>query len=174
MRRQGSRALVRPAVTWKSIGPAPPLLAKCLVSGDKFRRDYVCTDGRCASNLLSWCMAADDVSQQTLAGFGRKYLWWEPVGGQPHSEDRIIAQTMNLGTYDDILMLERMVGKSRLVEIMLRAQPGWISDRSWEFWRGRLSFATGAAIPDRAPRRARRPACAAKRNLDQLGAGLPI
>jgi hypothetical protein len=60
---------------------------------------------------------------------------------------------MNLGTYNDILMLERTVGKSRLVEIMLRAEPGWINDRSWEFWRGRLSFATGVAIPDKAPRR---------------------
>jgi hypothetical protein len=92
-------------------------------------------------------------AQQTLAEFGREYLWWEPVDGQPHSEDRIIAQTMNLATYDDILVLERVVGKSRLVEIMLRAAPGWISDRSWEFWRGRLSFATGAAIPDKALRR---------------------
>jgi hypothetical protein len=60
---------------------------------------------------------------------------------------------MNLGTYDDILLQEQTVGKPRLVEIMLRAKPGWISDRSWEFWRGRLSFATGAAIPDRAPQR---------------------
>jgi hypothetical protein len=60
---------------------------------------------------------------------------------------------MNLGTYDDILLLEQTVGQSRLVEIMLRAEPGWINDRSWEFWRGRLSFATGAAIPDKAPRR---------------------
>jgi hypothetical protein len=98
-------------------------------------------------------MMTNDASQQTIAEFGRKYLWWEPVGGQPHSEDRIIAQTMNLGTYDDILLLEQTVGKSRLVEIMLRAEPGWINDRSWEFWRGRLSFATGAAIPDKAPRR---------------------
>jgi hypothetical protein len=98
-------------------------------------------------------MMTDDVSRATIAGFGRKYLWWKPVGGQPHSEDRIIAQTMNLATYDDILLLEQTVGKSRLVEIMLHAEPGWISDRSWEFWRGRLSFATGAAIPDQAPRR---------------------
>lgn len=98
-------------------------------------------------------MTANDVSQATIAEFGRKYLWWKPVGGQPHSEDRIIAQTMNLGTYDDILLLEQTIGKSRLVEIMLHAEPGWISDRSWEFWRGRLSFATGAAIPDNAPRR---------------------
>jgi hypothetical protein len=98
-------------------------------------------------------MVTNDAAQETIAEFGRKYLWWQPVGGQPHSEDRIIAQTMNLGTYDDILVLEQTVGKSRLVEIMLRAEPGWISDRSWEFWRGRLSFATGAAIPDKAPRR---------------------
>jgi hypothetical protein len=98
-------------------------------------------------------MVTSDISQAVIAEFGRKYLWWEPVGGQPHSDDRIIAQTMNLGTYDDILVLEQTVGKSRLVEIMLRAQPGWISDRSWEFWRGRLLFATGAEIPDKAPRR---------------------
>jgi hypothetical protein len=99
-------------------------------------------------------MTMDDVSAQTIAGFGRKYLWWKPSGGQPHSTDRIIAQTMNLGTYDDILLLEQTVGRVRLVEIMLHAEPGWINDRSWEFWRGRLSFATGAAIPNEAPRRA--------------------
>src|SRR4051794_26979937 len=97
-------------------------------------------------------MVSDDPGQ-TIAEFGRKYLWWKPVGDLPHSEDRIIAQTMNLGTYDDVLELERAVGKFRLVEIMLNAEPGWLSDRSWEFWRGRLSYATGAAIPDRAPRR---------------------
>ena len=99
-------------------------------------------------------MAANDISTETIAEFGRKYLWWEPVGDQPHSEDRIIAQTMNLGTYDDILLLEQTVGRPRLVEIMLHAEPGWINDRSWEFWRGRLSLATGAAIPNGTPRRA--------------------
>ncbi|HEV7407106.1 MAG TPA: hypothetical protein VGO01_01360 [Bradyrhizobium sp.] len=98
-------------------------------------------------------MTTSDVSQAVIAEFGRKYLWWEPVDGHPHSEDRIIAQTMDLATYDDILLLEQTVSKSRLVEIMLHAAPGWISDRSWEFWRGRLSFATGAAIPGTAPRR---------------------
>jgi hypothetical protein len=97
-------------------------------------------------------MTTSDVSQAVIAEFGRKYIWWKPVGEQPHSEDRIIAQTMSLGTYD-ILLLEQTVGQSRLVEVMLRAQPGWINDRSWEFWRGRLSFATGAAIADKAPRR---------------------
>ncbi len=99
-------------------------------------------------------MTTHDFSDAAIAGFGRKYLWWKPPGGQSHSDDRIIAQTMNLGTYDDILLLEQAVGRARLVEIMQHAEPGWINDRSWEFWRGRLSFATGAAIPQEAPRRA--------------------
>src|SRR3979490_3056863 len=99
-------------------------------------------------------MTANDVSTTAIAEFGRKYLWWRPLGRQSHCDDRIIAQTMNLGTYDDILLLEETVGKARLLEVMLRAEPSWINDRSWEFWRGRLSFATGASIPKKGPRRA--------------------
>ena len=99
-------------------------------------------------------MSTDHVPTDVIAEFRRKYLWWEPVDGQPHPEARIIAQTMNLATYDDILLLEETVGSARLLEVLLRAEPGWINDRSWEFWRGRLSFKTGAAIPNEAPRRA--------------------
>jgi hypothetical protein len=66
-------------------------------------------------------MVTNDAAQETIAEFGRKYLWWQPVGGRPHSEDRIIAQTMNLGIHDDILLLEETVGTQRLVEIMLHA-----------------------------------------------------
>jgi hypothetical protein len=99
-------------------------------------------------------MTTNNVLPDAIAEFGRKYLWWEPVSGQPHSEHRIIAQTMNLGTYHDILLLEEAVGKARLLEVMLRAEPGWINDRSWEFWRGRLSFATGVSVSKKGPRRA--------------------
>jgi hypothetical protein len=98
-------------------------------------------------------MMTSDITAEILAEFGRKYLWWEPADGLAHSEERVIAQVMNLATYDDILLLERAVGHARLVEVMLGAAPGWISDRSWEFWRGRLSVAVGAAIPVDPPRR---------------------
>ena len=94
-----------------------------------------------------------DATKTFVATLGRKYLWWDSVGDNPHSEDRVIAQAMNLGTYDDILELEQMVGKHRLVEIMLQAEPGWFSDRSWEFWRGRLSRAAEGGIPEEPPRR---------------------
>lgn len=91
--------------------------------------------------------------REIISELGRKYPWWQPAGGGPHTRDRMIAQIMNLGTLDDIILLERTVGPERLVTIMTRAEPGWLSDRSWEFWRGRLSVATGAAIPDDPPRR---------------------
>jgi hypothetical protein len=94
-----------------------------------------------------------DSAKRSIAELGRKYLWWDSVGGEPHSENRIIAQAMNFGTFDDIVVLEQTIGKGRLVEVMLRAEPGWLSDRSWEFWRGRLSLAAGGAIPEEAPRR---------------------
>jgi hypothetical protein len=94
-----------------------------------------------------------DSAKTYIAALGRKYLWWDAVGDGSHSEDRVIAQAMNLGTFDDILALEQMVGKHRLVEIMLQAEPGWFSDRSWEFWRGRLSRAAEGGIPEEPPRR---------------------
>lgn len=89
-----------------------------------------------------------------LAELGHKYIWWAPIGDAPHSPERIIAQVMNIGTYDDIRRLESAVGFARLAEVMLHAAPGWLSARSWSFWRGRLSCETSAAIPAEPPRRA--------------------
>lgn len=96
----------------------------------------------------------DDVSKNLIDSLGRKYLWWRPVDGQAFPDDRVLAQVMNLGTYDDILTLEKVFGQARLAAIMVHADPGWFNDRSWEFWRGRLTFSTGIMIPATAPRRA--------------------
>jgi hypothetical protein len=81
----------------------------------------------------------------------QKFFWWEPVGSVPRSAARIVAQAMSLAGFDDIIRLERELGPDRLVEIMLQAQPGWIDARSWALWRGRLTLATGRAIPSEAP-----------------------
>src|SRR5438067_12041064 len=83
----------------------------------------------------------------------RKHCWWEPVGAKPRSAARILAQAMNLASFQDVRRLETGLGADQLVEAMLKAQPGWLDDKSWEFWRGRLSLATGKAIPEAPPRR---------------------
>ena len=82
-----------------------------------------------------------------------KFFWWEPVGSQPRSDARILAQAMSMAGFEEVRRLEQMVGHDRLIEIMLQAEPGWIDERSWEFWRGRLTRATSRKIqiPDAAP-----------------------
>ena len=41
-------------------------------------------------------MTTNDVLTDVIAEFGRKYLWWEPVSGQPHSEDRNASTLLTL------------------------------------------------------------------------------
>jgi hypothetical protein len=94
-----------------------------------------------------------DAARSLIAELERKYIWWQPVGRAPHSVERVVAQAMNLGTFEDIRRLEQTFGPACLAEVMLGAAPGWLSDRSWEFWRGRLSRALGKALPGEPPRR---------------------
>jgi hypothetical protein len=80
-------------------------------------------------------------------------MWWPVASPSGHREDRIIAQVMDIGTYEDILRLEAAVGRERLAQVMRQAEPGWISARSWDFWRGRLLAQAGLQTPEHPPKR---------------------
>jgi hypothetical protein len=92
-----------------------------------------------------------DLPRSFFSELERKFFWWEPVGSQPRSDARILAQAMSMAGFDEIRRLEQLLGHERLAEAMLQAEPGWIDDRSWEFWRGRLARTTGRRIPDASP-----------------------
>jgi hypothetical protein len=87
-----------------------------------------------------------------LASLASRYIWWRDAA--PPSDDRIIAQVMSLGTYEDVRRLEQVFGPEELAAVMLRAQPGWIARKSWNFWRARLRHGGVNAIPQAPPRRA--------------------
>src|SRR3981081_3558794 len=57
-----------------------------------------------------------DAAQDLIGELGRKYVWWEPIGDEPHSEERIIGQAMNFGTFDDTRRLEKTLGYDRLAK----------------------------------------------------------
>ncbi len=97
--------------------------------------------------------AAHRLSRDFAWELERKFFWWEPVGSQPRSDHRILAQAMDLASFVDVLRLEAELGAHHLTNVMLQAEPGWISERSWDFWRGRLGLATGSTIPEAPPRR---------------------
>jgi hypothetical protein len=93
------------------------------------------------------------LSKEFLSDLERKFFWWEPIGSQPRSAVRILAQAMSMAGFEEVRRLEQTIGYDRLAETMLQAEPGWIDERSWEFWRGRLMQATGRRLPDAAPAR---------------------
>jgi hypothetical protein len=86
-----------------------------------------------------------------LADFAARDIWWRDDNAP--SGDRIIAQVMSIGTWDDIRRLEAAYNPDEIRDVMLRAQPGWISDKSWELRRGRLGAHGAGAIPQAPPRR---------------------
>ena len=90
--------------------------------------------------------------REVLDGLARRYVWWRDPGGP--DDDVIIAQVMNLGTWDDIQRLEAVLTVTDLRDAMLKARAGWISPPSWSFWRGRLMAEGCADIPDTPPKRA--------------------
>ena len=93
------------------------------------------------------------VPREFVSELERKFFWWEPVAAQPRSDARVLAQAMNLASFEEVRHLEMTLGPHRLADVMLEAEPGWLSDQSWEFWRGRVALATGRAIPDAPPQR---------------------
>ncbi|MGH6670403.1 MAG: hypothetical protein ACRECV_00320 [Xanthobacteraceae bacterium] len=98
-------------------------------------------------------IAQKSVPADLTAELERKYFWWEPVGAEPRDPTRILAQAMDHAPFEEVRRLEALLGFDFLLETLLRAEPGWFSEPSWEFWRGRLAFATGRAIPEEPPRR---------------------
>jgi len=58
-----------------------------------------------------------------MAELEEKYFWCEPVSPEPRSADRILAQAMDRGPFEEIRRLERKLGYDVLLGTMLRAEP---------------------------------------------------
>jgi hypothetical protein len=116
------------------------------------RRDWLSLAAR-AKFITMETSPTPTLPKELLSELERKFFWWEPVGSQPRSDARILAQAMSMAGFEEVRRLEQLLGCDLLAEIMLQAEPGWIDERSWEFWRGRVMRATGRRIPDATPTR---------------------
>jgi transcriptional regulator with XRE-family HTH domain len=81
----------------------------------------------------------------------KRYIWWRIPGMEPDAE-RIIAQVMDIGTYQDVKTLETEVGRIGMKQALSDAQPGWFSAKSWEYWHLMLGLSRVGEVPPQ-PRR---------------------
>lgn len=61
--------------------------------------------------------------------------------------ERVIAQVMNIGDYDDVLALVSQVGDDVLREVLTNAEAGQFNERSWTYWHYRLDLARLDQVP---------------------------
>ena len=78
----------------------------------------------------------------------RRYIWWEAAEEAVRRPERVIAQVMNLGDYDDVQRLVAAVGAEAFREALEGGEPGWFNERSWRYWCYRLGVVPpGAEVP---------------------------
>lgn len=82
-----------------------------------------------------------------IASLGKRYLWWKAPEEVAVRPDLLIAQIMNIGTWDDVVALENNTTVERLRDVLTQAEPGQFSPRSWQFWHLRLHLADIDHVP---------------------------
>jgi hypothetical protein len=87
------------------------------------------------------------VNSDVLKPMASKYIWWKTPEEALARPERVIAQVMNIGDYDDVLALEAVVSEADLAQVLAHAQAGQFSARSWTFWHYRLGLSEVGQVP---------------------------
>lgn len=85
--------------------------------------------------------------QEALKPFAKKYVWWKTPDEAVEMPQRVIAQIMDIGDYEDVQTLVKQVGDDTLRSVIAHAQAGQFSPRSWAYWHYRLHLATLDNLP---------------------------
>jgi hypothetical protein len=87
-------------------------------------------------------------SRALLGRLAAKYIWWKTPAEAIETPERVVAQTMNIGSYDDVQALAKEAGDVYLRGVLGRAEIGQFNERSWSYWHYRLGLTSpGEEIP---------------------------
>lgn len=89
-------------------------------------------------------MTIDHASLKPFAKYTLRKMPDEAVVALPEC---LIAQVMNIGTYDDVCALVKLVGDDALRDVIAHAEIGWFNKRSWHYWHYRLGLAEVDQVP---------------------------
>ncbi len=86
----------------------------------------------------------DPTTLDKLEPYAARYVWWKTPTEALRAPARVIAQVMDIGDWDDVQDLARIVGEDALRAVLVQAEAGQFRPRSWAYWCYRL----GLASPD--------------------------
>ena len=85
--------------------------------------------------------------QSLLERLAAKYIWWKSPQVSIGRPERVIAQVMDIGDYEDVLELVAVMGEPALKQALKTAGPGQLSPRSWNYWHLKLGLAEQGSAP---------------------------
>ena len=89
------------------------------------------------------------IEPQLPRSIAKRHLWWKTPDEVAARPDLLVAQIMNIGTWDDVVALENTATPEQLRQVLTHAQAGQFSVRSWQFWHLRLHLADVDNVPQR-------------------------
>ena len=87
------------------------------------------------------------LNPEFLRDLAKKYIWWKAESEAMQYPDRVIAQVMNMGDYEDVQRLVKSIEKESLRKILETAEVGQFNEKSWHYWHYRLGLAKLGEVP---------------------------
>ena len=82
---------------------------------------------------------SDPLKNPEMLRLAAKYVWWTPPNVVVSEEvPRLVANVMELGTWEDASTLIECVGTGPFMDVLRSPPAGVVSDRSLAFWHYRL------------------------------------
>ncbi len=113
----------------------------------------------------------DHAEEAFLGAMAKRYVWDATEAEALAYPDRTIRRIMDLGTLEDVLRLEPVFGRDRLVLCLRLAPAGALRPRSWWFWHYRLGLTPAEQDPPPMPERTVGPAAGKMSFFMDLGLG---
>jgi hypothetical protein len=76
-----------------------------------------------------------------------RYIWWKAPEDAVKYPQRLLAQIMNMGTWDDLCELILLFTKEELINVLHKAEAGQFNARSWHFWHYKLTDCEIGGVP---------------------------
>ncbi|MDR3752623.1 MAG: hypothetical protein P4K93_02595 [Terracidiphilus sp.] len=84
---------------------------------------------------------------ECLSRLARTYVWWKTPEEAMRFPERVAAQVLNLGTWDDLTALVEAADEPYLRQVLRGAEAGQLDARSWHYWHYRLGLAEYGVRP---------------------------
>lgn len=105
------------------------------------------------TKYAAWDEQMNAINQKELKPFACKYIWWKNPEEAVRTPERVIAQVMNIGDYNDVQLLYKQLGDEVLRKVLRNAEAGQFNERSWAYWHFRLGLSSSAEPAPKMPTR---------------------